>query len=185
MPFWMVLSASCNNFHNLKVLCVHLPAWHGCICRAPWAADRGTVSPGPKGHLGEGVQNRRRPVPSIVFPLSIRQLSRGAHQLSGCLGLSKPLIKTAKIFKKSFLQIFSSFIFLSVLKGSLKICKGGRSPSPAPLLPQSVIKNAAPPNRSFPASPIGSGACGQEFRSALLACLPCKNRSLMGDAGSW
>lgn len=110
---------------------------------------------------------------------------KGAHQLSGCLGLSKPLIKTAKIFKMSFLQIFSSFIFLSVLKGSLKICKGGRSPSPAPLLPQSVIKNAAPPNRSFPASPIGSGGCGQEFRSALLACLPCKNRSLMGDAGSW
>lgn len=118
------------------------------------------------------------------FPTFYSPAVKGDHQLSGCLGLSKPLIKPAKIFKKSFLQIFSSFTLLSVLKGSLGICKGRRSPSPATVLPHSVIKNTAPPNSSFHASPVGSGRCGQQFRSILLACPPCKNRSPMGDAGS-
>lgn len=49
---------------------------------------------------------------------------KGAHQLSGCLGLSKPLIKPAKIVKKELFTKFLFIYFLSVLKGSLKICKG-------------------------------------------------------------
>lgn len=103
--------------------------------------ESGANKPSWKRYMRE-----KGPMQSSAF-LPSTPAVKGVHPLGGCLGLSKPLNKPAKIFKKSFLNIFSSFIYLFFLKHVKmfrKIRKGWRSPSLAALLPQSVIKNAPP-----------------------------------------
>lgn len=71
----VLLPSHRKSFHSRKVLCVHLPAWRGCICGALWAADGGQRG---RGCLGKDTQRRKTPAPSTAFLPSIHQLSRGS-----------------------------------------------------------------------------------------------------------
>lgn len=62
LPFWILLPGYRKNFYNLRVPCVHLLAWHGCICRALWTADGGVSESGANKPCWKKHSEEKRPV---------------------------------------------------------------------------------------------------------------------------